>query len=675
MSDSINSLLRDAIDRHSIVTFDIFDTLLLRCVAEPHDVFKLMEFQLKKEGLAQRRVDAENLARKLLTNERKSEEVSLDDIYAQDGSLTDEIKSLELELESQVLVANPVMKNVYDYCLKNNHRIFIISDMYLPEGFIKHILEREGFGGWDKVYISSECSVTKSTGNLFKLLLNEQHLDPADILHIGDSRHSDAKKSVECGISSFLYEQAFKTLLRTDERINSQWNDCNEFGSKLMLGLLNAHHHFLSPAGYFFSSKNDVKRKKALDANAISLVPHDKGDYWFKFGYEFAGPAVTGFVGWIIEQVQIQHIDKIIFVGRDGYVLKKICDRLAPSLHSIYCFAPRYVNALGVVKDALQNGEEQLSDTIFKTVIDLFIARGWLPNNWHAPYFKNASERLFFIRDNIPNITDHLNLALNEYSDYLKSIEINDFKGSLAIVDSISINLSSQKILTKFLPNANVIGLYWRTPIGPSYSDVSEYPRESFQRSDSELIKDWSLMEWIMTAPYPGVSYIKDKEVIYNESHPNEIVRNKTYPLMEQGMLAFANDFIKLFKTSALLANANFLVHWINEFCLKPTADDRKYFSVIKHASDAASKQWEDCMLSWNYLDQEQPKLPFIKKIVNDTSVSWKFLFITLFTIKKKLGYKRWYVLGIPLLERRVDYNGYTFRLFKLIPFIKMIKE
>ena len=79
MDISIPSSLKENIDKHAVISFDVFDTLLIRKVAEPHDVFRLVEQNLNQVGFARERIEAEELARKLA----QGREVTFEEIYSQ----------------------------------------------------------------------------------------------------------------------------------------------------------------------------------------------------------------------------------------------------------------------------------------------------------------------------------------------------------------------------------------------------------------------------------------------------------------------------------------------------------------------------------------------------------------------------------------------------------------
>ncbi len=105
------------IDRHTVISFDIFDTLLLRPVAVPCHLFWLMEREVqslledKLFDFQNTRVEAEALARKRAS---PAEEVSFDQIYAAFGDMAcvdsetlEAIKQKELALELQHCFAHP----------------------------------------------------------------------------------------------------------------------------------------------------------------------------------------------------------------------------------------------------------------------------------------------------------------------------------------------------------------------------------------------------------------------------------------------------------------------------------------------------------------------------------------------------------------------------------------
>lgn len=658
--------LKAAIDLHPVISFDVFDTLLVRRVAEPHDVFRIAATSFEQvlsdhPDLADRRIAAEKKARQ----EAKGEDVTFAEIYGTDSLLPEGMSREEMNVERSVLCANPAMKPVFDYCRETGRRIFIVSDMYLPKHFIEEILKREGYDGWEGLYVSCEEGLTKASGNLFRKVIADNHLKPEEILHVGDNPWSDGRKALECGIRSFLCEKPLDSLFRRDPRARRAFDEDKSLATHLMLGLISTRLQSPEPIGRFVNCERDLKNEERRDVEPAGPDMIDEADYWFDFGYAFGGPVVAGFTEWIAGRAKAAGVDGVLFVGRDGYVLVKLFEKFCPDIPCRYIYAPRGVQAACAAGEALDSDESRFTENDLTTLVGMFIARGWLPKNWQPPVIENDSERRRFLRNGIQRVRERVVTVVEEYREYLKGLRLDVHAGKAAVVDSCSINLSSQKLLARFLSDTELIGLYWVIPSGHNPADLERHACETFQPEKRHEILNWNLMEWIMTAPHPGVSFITKGQVHFNAAHPNEAERNRIFPLMEKGMLAFADDWRKTFPLP-LLSDAMPLVHWINRFCAMPTSIDRKHFSRIKHAPDAAGRQWEDCMQTWTSSDAGAGHL--VRRIQRGENTFWLLGSVPLARVKNRADRKRWYVCGIPVLERRADIEGFTFRLFRLIP-------
>lgn len=272
------------------VSFDLFDTLLKRNIMRPVDIFKLLEIKLKRKGFAECRINAEKKAR----NSSIYEEVTIKEIYNQFEGITEEEKNffikMELEMEYDLLTVNKSLQIVYQYCIQKKKKVFIVTDIYLPQKFIEKILTKLGFDGYCAIYVSSTKRKTKVTGNLFYLLLKEQNIFANQLIHIGDSKHSDYYIPQKLGIKSIHIQRYIKY---SEYRLVEK-------------------------------RKNDI-RINILNSFINNTIMENPGEY-YRFGYERFGMLLWGFCKWLSRNLKENRIKDVYFFSRDGLIMKKAFD-------------------------------------------------------------------------------------------------------------------------------------------------------------------------------------------------------------------------------------------------------------------------------------------------------------------------------------------------------------
>ena len=202
------------IEQAQTISFDVFDTLVLRTVRSPADVFDIVESSYNQNGIGNaissfktERIKAESRAR----SKYAGKEITLNDIYLElsevyDSATIDALKNIEVESELSVCKANSEMLTFYKRMKVLGKRIIIVSDMYLPSEVIGTILTHCGFDGYDKLYVSSEYGVMKRYGGLFESVKNDY--SDGGILHIGDHPIADYSVPKKMGIKAFLYRKS-----------------------------------------------------------------------------------------------------------------------------------------------------------------------------------------------------------------------------------------------------------------------------------------------------------------------------------------------------------------------------------------------------------------------------------------------------------------------------------
>ncbi len=217
------------ISRKTVVSFDVFDTLLKREVNTPKDVFAYMEKELRKvdsismEHFAEKRIKAEQAAREA----HPKMEVSLREIYDRlpyDDSVKQEIMTLEVQTEFKLSKVNYPIKKVYDRCVEQKKQIYFISDMYLSKEVVDNLLRKSGYTK-GKLYVSSESGFTKRSGKLFHYIQRQEKLDVHEWVHIGDSILADFIVPRCLGIRTLLIDREMLIDLHKCYKVDEIRND------------------------------------------------------------------------------------------------------------------------------------------------------------------------------------------------------------------------------------------------------------------------------------------------------------------------------------------------------------------------------------------------------------------------------------------------------------------
>lgn len=308
----LNQIKKD-INKAKVISFDIFDTLLVRPYVKPTDLFLHMEKAYDKPGFAAERRDAERRAR---VCHPQLEDITFDMIYEEIDEEFRDLKQKEMDWEEMVLRANPELKKVYDYVKAQGKKIVITSDMYLPTKFLAKVLKKNGFDGWDKLYVSGDLGKTKVRGSLFYHILDELNVNAKEVLHIGDNEKSDIECPKERGIQVWYYKKNITRLLEENERAKVFYQrHKNELGASILLGTI---------AWAYFE---------------------DCFNYWHDFGFKYAGPTVYAFMKWLDEQLKKDDINEVMFVARDGYTLQRVFDLIKTrNVVTHYYYCPRTLN-------------------------------------------------------------------------------------------------------------------------------------------------------------------------------------------------------------------------------------------------------------------------------------------------------------------------------------------
>lgn len=258
---NVDDILKET-EKYDVVCFDVFDTLIIRDVMKPADVFRFSYGEIGRYI----RIIAEVIARKT----SKTGEVTLEDI---DRRCLFSCKK-ELKFEIDVCRANPKIKEVYDVLKQQGKKMYAISDMYLSSAIISELLHNAGYDL--PVIVSCEHECDKVSGKLFQKFLTLNSFRPSQVIHIGDNRISDFEGAKKAKIKGILIDK---------------------------------HYNNLSYTRYF--------RKNYERAAFINHGICEEKDPVEKLGYEIIGPIVLAFCQWVHEKYMENKYEKLFFLARD----------------------------------------------------------------------------------------------------------------------------------------------------------------------------------------------------------------------------------------------------------------------------------------------------------------------------------------------------------------------
>ena len=282
-----------------IVSFDIFDTLLERPLLEPSDLFHLIGNKYDKQtGLSfyeirQKYDDGKRNFDEIYAAIEKGEKVC--------PSVIQKMKADELQLENAILRRREEIFEVYKFAVKKGKKVVAISDMYLPESFLRGVLEKNGYEHISEIYVSSSYNKRKDQGTLYDYVLEQLGVTPQKLLHIGDNKFSDFEVPLSKGIKAFHIFSLKELILNSESFLKNIFN-FEEPNDRLIFGyLLNKNQQLFlgeSRSGYIHSA-NDL-------------------------GSFVLGPILLYITLWLLNDNEIKsNYKKILFSGRDGYLVER----------------------------------------------------------------------------------------------------------------------------------------------------------------------------------------------------------------------------------------------------------------------------------------------------------------------------------------------------------------
>lgn len=314
----IEQARRQASDR-SVISFDVFDTLLVRISSDPNAVFHLVENRYGFRGFTDLRMACETEARQSASAAGR-EDTNLDEIYqlllARGGAAYLEARARECELEKSLLRPNPEICELLREFHGQGKRIVVTSDMYHSSAFIYDLLSDLQLP-IERVFVSSETGCLKRTGNMFRHVVEELGVSVDDVLHIGDNWLADIKPARAAGVSAAFYPklsvQASASPVIPDAMLT------------------------LPPERVFAC----LSAGQACYRWLVDKKPVSRQDLQWWIGYTLLGPLSRLFVEWLYRQARTSGIKHLFFLRRDGELWHRLLRSHYPEVTSELIYGNR----------------------------------------------------------------------------------------------------------------------------------------------------------------------------------------------------------------------------------------------------------------------------------------------------------------------------------------------
>jgi FMN phosphatase YigB (HAD superfamily) len=310
----------------STVSFDLFDTLLIRRTHNPDlvkpQVARFIADKARERGIV---LTWENVQKKrdAIENEQRGDTGKtfedheacypyfmsrlLTEIFSED-KLLDEVTEYEATVENAMLVPRCELVRWLRELKGEGRRIFVVSDIYLPARFLEKLVDHAGFLDCvDAVVSSADTFLAKASGAAYAMLKDKFGLDYSDWLHIGDNPFSDGLRPDEKGIRALVLRDALEKKRKSLEK-----------------------------RYYNYSLGRPFWRGRLVQQLMLPLEDENTlKDELYCAGYTVLAPLLGGFLQGILEKTEECSLSRLYFFSREGWLLQQIWERVVPRIKPV----------------------------------------------------------------------------------------------------------------------------------------------------------------------------------------------------------------------------------------------------------------------------------------------------------------------------------------------------
>ena len=505
-----------------VISFDLFDTLVMRKVKSYTDIFDLVDLRLRDRGvvipdLAKNRFFAE----KELSKDKPPKLQQIYDYVLRTvgGGFIDpdELAKEEWQLDLSLLAVRKSVRDVFNTFVSMGKKVVITTDSYYSREQIIEILNKYNLKDYDDLLVSCEYETAKPQG-LFGVLSDKYNREK--ILHIGDDEFSDIEKAGSFGIDTFRIYSAcglFDLLggLGAEEVIES-------IADRVKTGLF-LEKIFNNP----FWFEDDEKRLSVNNA--------------YDIGYLFCAPMITDFTLWMRDRADKQGYEQMLFGARDGFLVGRLFRKLDGTKHSYYFLTSRTA--------AIRAGVDSQEDIEYVDSMKYFGS----PETALKVRYGIQVEDINAV-DRNALILDRAKQQKENYRKYINKLEIDD--RNLALFDFVAKGTTQMYLQRLF--SQHIKGFYF-LQLEPEFMADKGLDIEPFysdeEKNTSAIFDNYYILETMLTAPYPQMEEM-DKEgnpIFVKETRSEQELR--VFDRAQQGIIDYFDEYLRILPAYAGTVN------------------------------------------------------------------------------------------------------------------------
>ncbi len=278
----LNTMLNE-LDKYDVVSFNIFDTLILLDVLFPQDILKLLaqnveeKYGIKDFNYIRMNIEAE-MRNKAIQQDNSKEDISLDEVYAEIGIRypnlsTEEIKNMECEFEISHSMTNPLIRKLFEAACSLNKTVLLLADTIIPRETILQILQHNGIENCNGLYLSGEIKKAKCTGSMYRHIVSVNSFDTQKWLHISsDCADINAARSMGITVGSSRAPRDWFFAERAEKHIAEESKSGKHFPEAPLPDDLSFSHKTALDINTRFTETSRCDRDVIISAENISMM-------------------------------------------------------------------------------------------------------------------------------------------------------------------------------------------------------------------------------------------------------------------------------------------------------------------------------------------------------------------------------------------------------------------